>query len=82
MITAGFSAEQPYDGAISREPVALVRLDDDMAGIERLDLLKIDAEGFGRRGAACLGLGRGRPLIAASPGLAHALRRVAIERGK
>jgi FkbM family methyltransferase len=46
-LASGFSAERGYAEATTREPIPLVRLDDDHAlqAIKRLDLLKIDAEG-------------------------------------
>lgn len=47
-VPAGYSAEGIYPGAVTQEAVPLIRLDDDMALAQRgrLDLLKVDAEGF------------------------------------
>ena len=47
-VLSGFSAEARFTGDIRKERVRLQRLDDDpmLQDINRLDLLKIDAEGF------------------------------------
>ncbi len=66
-LARGYSAEGLYRGAVAKEPVQLVRLDDDMAAhaIGRLDLLKIDSEGCeteALRGASAL-IARFKPYI-------------------
>lgn len=47
-IDRGFNAEGAFGGAVTTEPVDVVALDADplVAKLERLDLIKIDAEGF------------------------------------
>ena len=47
-LVSGFSAEASFPDATRKEPVRLLRLDDDphLKKISRLDFLKIDAEGF------------------------------------
>ncbi len=47
-LTAGFNAEMKYAGAVNTEKVRVLALDQHppIADIGRLDLLKIDAEGF------------------------------------
>lgn len=47
-LVAGFSSEAGFAGEIRKEPVRLLRLDDDplLQNLSRLDVLKIDAEGF------------------------------------
>jgi FkbM family methyltransferase len=47
-VAAGFSSEVRFPGNLSSEPTAVVALDEfpQTAGAERLDLLKVDAEGF------------------------------------
>jgi FkbM family methyltransferase len=47
-VAAGFSSEGRFPGKLSSEPTAVVALDKfpQTAGAERLDLLKVDAEGF------------------------------------
>jgi FkbM family methyltransferase len=47
-LTTGFSTEGHFGGSVTKEPVTVVRLDDEaiLHKIERLDLLKIDTEGF------------------------------------
>jgi len=46
-VVSGFSAEARFPGAIQKEQVRLLRLDDDpqLQTLQRLDFLKIDAEG-------------------------------------
>lgn len=47
-LVSGFSAEAGFTGEIRKERVRLLRLDDDplLESLPRLDVLKIDAEGF------------------------------------
>lgn len=47
-LVSGFSSEASFPDTTRKEPVRLLRLDDDphLQKISRLDLLKIDAEGF------------------------------------
>jgi hypothetical protein len=47
-VTAGFSSESRFPGELKSEPATVVALDEfpQTAGLERLDLLKVDTEGF------------------------------------
>jgi FkbM family methyltransferase len=47
-VTAGFSSESRFPGELKSEPATVVALDEfpQTAGLERLDFLKVDTEGF------------------------------------
>jgi FkbM family methyltransferase len=66
-VEAGFSSESRFPGELKAEPTAVVALDEfpQTAGLERLDLLKVDTEGFELavlRGADRL-IARTRPIL-------------------
>jgi FkbM family methyltransferase len=66
-IAGGFSSESRFPGELKSEPAAVVVLDEfpQTAGLERLDLLKVDTEGFELavlRGADRL-IARTRPML-------------------
>ncbi len=66
-VTAGFGSERPFPGELKSEPTSVVALDEfpQTASLPRLDLLKVDTEGFELgvlRGAHQL-IARTRPML-------------------